>query len=695
MKIKQARFLRTGSIGVKLFVILFAAMVLLSAVLGAVSYRTAKGIIKDQVSSASVQAVSQAADKLDFLFDEYEASSRQLAVDQLLKVDLVNVSRGETEVGTVERSESERRIKQKLDAVAGSDERLAGIRLISVKTGVGYQSSGLSTYRSDDEVKARLDQINEGGGQPIWFPTMVQGFFNNGSEPMLAMGRLLKNLQKPEAAYILLYEFKTAALQTVLSDLNIGKDSQTRLLSEQGGIVYTADAALLAEKSDIQPSPAANEEQNADSAKQGGFFIQKDEKGTSQWVVYKPLTVTGWTLVGYAPEHSFLSAANRLLVVTVVIIAGAALVAILVGLYVARIVRKPLSQLYGLMEEAEQGNLQVRTHFKSRDEIGMLGQCFNRMMDRISGLVGEANRSASGVLQTSEELTQAAQRTSQTAGEVAEVTREIALGAAGMASEAERGEQVVEAIGTGMKRMSEANRRMEEAALRVSEISGEGSGYMKELVRNTDAASIMADELSQTSDKLRHNTELIRTILAPMAEMTRQTQILSLNASIEAARAGESGRGFRVIAEEIRKLSEQSEASIRDVASKIEEISGDTQQTAEVVGRILPVFSGQLDSVKEAADIFGRVANEMNLFLDQITVSTDALGDLTSAQETLQQAMLSVGAAVQQTSASTEEAASMSEQQFKVSEQLVALSAGLEQLAGSMQQALVHFKTEG
>ncbi|WP_238996633.1 methyl-accepting chemotaxis protein [Paenibacillus pinistramenti] len=697
VKLPQTSFMKVHSIGVKLFAILFAAMVLLSAVLGAVSYNTAKGIIKDQVSSSSVQAVSQAADKLDFLFAEYETSSRQMAVDQTLKADLETVSLPDGQVGTVEKTAAENRIKQKLDALAGSDDRLAGVRLVSVQKGTGYQSTGMASSRSDDETKTRLKAIDAGGGQPVWFPAMVKGFFNNSTVPVYAMGRELKNLQKPEAAYYLLYEFKASSLDTILSGLSIGDNSETRLLSEDGQITYAADTKLLATASDIKPdtaSEAKSETAGKDSAQQGGFFTAEDKEGTSQWVVYKPLSTNGWTLIGFAPEKGFLSAANRMLVVTFGIILGAVIVAVLVGLYVARLVRKPLVQLNDLMEEAERGNLQVRTEFKSRDEIGMLGKGFNQMMDRISGLVGEANNSAAGVLNTSEELAHAARRTSETAGEVANVTREIALGAAGMAAEAENGEQVVETIGAGMQRMNEANRMMEEAARRVSGISGDGSGYMKELVEKTEAASSMAGELSQTSDKLRHNTELIRTILAPMAEMTRQTQILSLNASIEAARAGDSGRGFRVIAEEIRKLSEQSEASIGHVARMIDEISGDTEETAGVVGRISPVFAIQLDSVKEAADIFGRVASEMNLFLDQIQVSGAALGDLTEAQATLQRSMLSVASAVQQTSAATEEAASMSAMQFKVSEQLVGLSARLEELAGSMKKALTHFQTE-
>lgn len=100
------------SVGTKLFMILFVTVVTLSAVLGISSYMMSKEIIRGQVGSTSSQAIEQAADKLDFLFSEYEAMSRQLAVDQIVKADLETVTT--PDVGIIKKTDAETRIKNKL-----------------------------------------------------------------------------------------------------------------------------------------------------------------------------------------------------------------------------------------------------------------------------------------------------------------------------------------------------------------------------------------------------------------------------------------------------------------------------------------------------------------------------------------------------------------------------------------------------
>lgn len=118
---KRQRKLNFRSVGVKLFVILFCTIVLLSSVLGLTSYYAAKSIITNEVAAASSQSIVQAADKLDFLFAEYEALSRQFAVDSALKSDMETIHN--PGAGTVAKVAAEDRIRRKLDSVRGSDER--------------------------------------------------------------------------------------------------------------------------------------------------------------------------------------------------------------------------------------------------------------------------------------------------------------------------------------------------------------------------------------------------------------------------------------------------------------------------------------------------------------------------------------------------------------------------------------------
>jgi methyl-accepting chemotaxis protein len=167
---KRQRKLNFRSVGVKLFVILFCTIVLLSSVLGLTSYYAAKRIITDEVAAASSQSIVQAADKLDFLFAEYEALSRQFAVDSALKSDMETVHN--PGAGTVAKVAAEERIRRKLDSVRGSDERLLGVRLVarSMVDAESYKSTGISGVRSDEGVLARMKEIDNGKGNPVCSP---------------------------------------------------------------------------------------------------------------------------------------------------------------------------------------------------------------------------------------------------------------------------------------------------------------------------------------------------------------------------------------------------------------------------------------------------------------------------------------------------------------------------------------------
>lgn len=681
---KGSQIFNFKSVGIKLFVILFCTIVLLSSVLGLTSYSVAKGIITNEVAAASSQSIVQAADKLDFLFAEYEALSRQFAVDPVLKADMELINN--PAAGTVEKVAAEDRIRRKLDSVKGSDERMFGIRLVakSLVDVESYKSTGTSSIRSDEGVLERLKQIVDAKGNPVWFPVRAKGFFDSYNEASLTMGRLLRNIQHPDAEYYMLIEIKGKALTEVLSNLHIGQGGEIRIVNSEGIIVYGSNNALLGKPSYIKIS----EEQ---AKQQDHSYTAGDEEGNSQLVVYQPLATAKWTMMGYAPVSDFTQSANKLLYITLLVVLAAAFIAVLIGYSLVRMIGRPLGKLAGLMEEGEKGNLQVRTNFKSQDEIGRLGHSFNKMMEQISLLAGQSGLSANEVLATSEQLVAASSTTSLHAREVATATGDIALGAASLAAEAEKSNQNVEIMGLKMNQVAGINTVMDASAGKVIGVSNQGSELMKQLVNKSESSVEMMNLIVQNADKLRQSTHLIRSILTPMIEVNKQTNILALNASIEAVRAGAAGRGFIVIADEIRQLANQSSQSIHSVSRIADEIGMDIENTIKVVNEAAPLFNEQITSVRQSSSIFESVKKEMEDFIGHIGQSSLSMAELLQFQRQLGESMASVSAVVEETNAATQEVASMSSQQFIVSEELVTLSAKLEGLAESLRESLVSF----
>ncbi|WP_051318457.1 methyl-accepting chemotaxis protein [Cohnella thermotolerans] len=668
------------SVGKKLFITIFLTAVALSLALGLVSYRVSKGLIMSQVSAASNQTIVQAADKLDFLFAQYEATARQWSVNQELKADLEQLTK--PGLSEFDKNQISQRIVRRLDSIVASDSRLIGARLVA-KSGIdteSYHSAGVPALRSDDGIRAGLDGIVKQDGQVVWLPTQKRGFFGVNAEPTLTMAKLLKNLNNRQAEYVLMLEIKDKALSAILANVKLGQTGVLSVVAPDGKLVHTSDANLIGADSPIKLPEG-----------QGAAFYANDASGTRQLAVHAELKTAGWSLLGYAPVREFVKETDKLLYITLAVAVVAVLASLLIGFGAVRQIARPIVRLCLLMEEGGRGNLRVKSETGRKDEIGRLSASFNRMMDQIRGLVEQSNRSALEVMRQAEELSRASRRISSSSKEVAAATQEIAAGAANLAVEADKGSEWTARAGESMDEVARANAFMERAAGQVREASQEGAEHMRRLLEKTDETERMTRAMADKIGGLRQSAASIRSILEVLEQMTKQTNILSLNAAIEASRAGAAGKGFMVVADEIRKLADQSKQSIQHVAGITDAIQREVGDAGAVLDAASPLFREQTAAVREASVIFGKVKEQMDGFASSIQATAASVDGLAQSRQALFDTIGAVVAVVQQTTASTQEVASISGVQQAESEALVSLAADLERLSASLKETLLVF----
>ncbi|MDF2837011.1 MAG: methyl-accepting chemotaxis sensory transducer, partial [Paenibacillus sp.] len=276
--------------------------------------------------------------------------------------------------------------------------------------------------------------------------------------------------------------------------------------------------------------------------------------------------------------------------------------------------------------------------------------------------------------------------------EIAVATEEIAGGATSLAVEAERGNDLTGDMNAQMRKVIEANQEMTASAALVERASGQGTAYMGMLIEKTGLTEEMTRSMVEKVDRLKESTGSIVKILDVLNNLTKQTNILSLNATIEAARAGAAGKGFMVVADEIRKLADQSRQSIDVVAQITAKISGEIEETVLVLSDAYPLFREQISSVKEANDIFLSVQDQMGTFVTRLEGVTTSIEGLNHSQAVLAIAMTNVSAVAEEASATSEEVASLSSEQLSISEGLVQLSEKLDSVSKGLKDSLNKFK---
>jgi len=680
------------SVGMKLFLAFFCAIFILVLAVGLFSYAQSKRIIQNKVDQASRQTITQVADKLELALGMYENESIKIFVDTDMSALLAQWKTAshnkDTDVYT--QLTTIQAIGKKLSAITFSNNTIAAIHILPVSdlqpigTSAFGDASNKRKYQDEDWFKKTLNA----GGRVVWLDAKDKGYSSWQSSPSVGMARQLTISNTGDRDQVLLFEIPVSALGKYLSNIDNGQSGNTMIVSDSGNVIYSADPTQIG-----KASPIKLEQKDLDSSSEAAGSKTMTVGGQSQMVVYKEMAGNNWSIVYTVPVSVLVKDTNTIWMFMWLSILVAVLVAIGVGIMVANMIGKPLRTMRDLMHQAESGDLTVSMKIGNRrDEIGQLGQSFNQMMGQITGLVDQTNTSAAQVLSTAGELLNSAKQTTTSAKEIAIATEEIANGASSLAVEAERGNNLTHSIGDKMKLTMETNTRMGTVAADIQHSSEQGIVYMNELTAKTGSTEEMTRAMVEKVEKLKDSTSSIRKILEVLDSMTKQTNILSLNASIEAARAGAAGKGFMVVADEIRKLSEQSKANIGVVSEITETIQGEIEETVNVLLEAYPLFQDQIRSVKEADEIFKSVNRHMGSFVTQLDEVTESVRILEANQRELTEAMSNVSAVSEESSATSEEVASLSNEQLSVSQGLTKLAEDLNALSEGLQYSLSKFK---
>ncbi|MGG6310961.1 methyl-accepting chemotaxis protein [Paenibacillus macerans] len=665
------------SVGIRLFLIFFIAIMFFVLTIGILSSQMAKGTIQDNAENANLQTIVQTSQKLDIVMQKYEENLQQMFLDDEMQNAIMDASL--SDVSDYDRFTATNKMRTRLNTLTFSTKGVSAVYMLSADKIVEDVTSGSANITFLDTVRdeAWFKDL-AGSTKTVWLPVPPE---ENSGAHVFRLARSVQSVNSMKR-FVLIADINLDILNGYLKEVNLGSNSKLQMLTSDNTVVGSSVEGDEGKASEFDVSKAGE--------KTSGSLRTKDANGNSVLAVFNT-QVSGWKLLGTVDAAELTKSADSILMVTIFSLIIVAIIAILIGVWMVRMIAHPLGKLRNLMEEGSRGNLNVRMNLKSKDEIGQLTDSFNVMMENITALVKQTNHSAQDVLDTATELTQASNKTALSAKEIAVATEEIANGATSLANEAERGNELTENISRQMERVIQTNKEMETSARQVEKSSQQGSEYLNGLLDKTNMTVEMINALTEKVDSLKASTNSVMKVLDVMQNITQQTNILSLNATIEAARAGAAGRGFMVVADEIRQLADQSRQSITMVGEITDTIQKEMNETVKALSDASPLFQEQIASVKETSQIFVSVQEQMEGFVHHLDSVTASIDQLNESQSVLSEAMSNVSAVAQQSSATSEEVASLSSEQQTVGDQLVQLSNKLENVSTGLKESLSKF----
>lgn len=419
------------------------------------------------------------------------------------------------------------------------------------------------------------------------------------------------------------------------------------------------------------------------------FSARADILGMDYFTSYMPMVGSDNKIIGvlFAGEStaSVIDERNRLaLMVTMIAIAIIALGAFCALLIARRIVR-PIHEVLEHVQEVSAGNLAVKPiKITSGDEIGELSGAINTMTESLRRLIRQVEDAGEHINASSEELTAGAERAAEAANQIAASITTVAEGSERQSEAIDDADSIVVQLSAGIQQVAANAGAISGQATQSVDAAQEGRKSVDQAIHQMRTIEETVVESAQVVTRLGERSHEIGQIVAAITGIAEQTNLLALNAAIEAARAGEQGRGFAVVADEVRKLAEQSGEAAKQIAKLISEIQGETDQAVKAMNagtQEVKQGTAAVDAAgKSFADIFtaiheiseqmreiSAVMEEMAKGSEQIVSSMQDIDKL--SKESASQAQ-NVAAATQEQSATTQEIAAASEALAKLAEEL-------------------------
>lgn len=391
----------------------------------------------------------------------------------------------------------------------------------------------------------------------------------------------------------------------------------------------------------------------------------------------------------YLEAKEAAEAASRLILF---IMAAALVLCGLFGWRVTRLVVRPVRHIQSLMEQAEAGDLTVRGSYDSKDELGLLTGSFNRMIGGLRELVSKINDTALTLSASSEELTASAEQTSRASEHIATATGEMAVGFEQQVKSVGEISESMDTMDSNLNRMAHSGEEVIGVSRNAGDLVGTGVQTVESILGQMEDITDSVKEVQRIIDVLSSQSEQIGDIVTAINEIANQTNLLALNASIEAARAGESGRGFSVVANEIRKLSDATSRSSGEISEIIGRVQGEVVQAVGAMERGAVRVQQGMERSLQASEVFTAIRTAVGSVTVKVAEVGQSIAETTEQSQRIVAAMHHISSISEQGAASIQETSASSQQQLATMVEVAASARSLSALAEELQQSLQKFR---
>ncbi|MDF1508048.1 methyl-accepting chemotaxis protein [Robertmurraya sp. DFI.2.37] len=384
---------------------------------------------------------------------------------------------------------------------------------------------------------------------------------------------------------------------------------------------------------------------------------------------------------------------NRSMFLIIAFLIGGVIVGLSIAYLTSRMISKPLKFVTENVKEVAKGNLTMDPiKIKNKDEIGDLAEAFNEMGTSLANLIRQVTVTSETVAASSEQLLASSEQTTKATEQITISIQEVAAGSEHQVQSAVNGNQSMQEISKGMEQVAGAIQIVSDLSLTTNEKAEAGNVVVSETVTQMNTVQEQVSKIADNIQVLGTRSKEIGKIVDLISQVSEQTNLLALNAAIEAARAGEHGKGFAVVADEVRKLAVESNNATDNIRALIGQIQKEINEVTLSMEEGKKSVKSGIDKVNETGVSFHEITDMISSISTQAQEVSAIVEEVNASTEEMVQKMSEITTISQQAAGNSQQVAASAEEQNASMEEISASAHTLSSMAQELQENVSKFK---